>query len=238
MNTKKINNGNTKMVAHRGLSGIERENTIAAFVAAGNRSYFGIETDVHKTKDGKYVVFHDDSTGRIALDNVVISDSTCDLLSAVRLTDTNGKTRTDLHIAMLDEYLRVCKRYEKKCVLELKGGYSKEEIGEIIDIINSEEYLEGVIFISFNLQNLITLRELLPKQPAQYLICEVNDEIIATLKKYELDIDVFWSALTEENVKLLHGNGIKINTWTVDDAERGETLVSWGVDFITTNILE
>ena len=166
MNTKKINNGNTKMVAHRGLSGIERENTIAAFVAAGNRSYFGIETDVHKTKDGKYVVFHDDSTGRIALDNVVISDSTCDLLSAVRLTDTNGKTRTDLHIAMLDEYLRVCKRYEKKCVLELKGGYSKEEIGEIIDIINSEEYLEGVIFISFNLQNLITLRELLPKQPA------------------------------------------------------------------------
>ena len=238
MNTKKINNGNTKMVAHRGLSGIERENTIAAFVAAGNRSYYGIETDVHKTKDGKYVVFHDDSTGRIGLDNIVISDSTYGLLSAVRLTDTNGKTRTDLHIAMLDEYLRVCKRYDKKCILELKGGYTKEEIGEIIAIINSEEYLEDVVFISFNLQNLVTLREILSEQPAQYLICDVNDEIIATLKKYSLDIDVVWNALTEENVKLLHSNGIKINTWTVDDAEMGEKLVSWGVDYITTNILE
>ena len=30
----------TRMIAHRGLSGIERENTCAAFVAAGNRSYY------------------------------------------------------------------------------------------------------------------------------------------------------------------------------------------------------
>lgn len=238
MNTKKINNGKTKMVAHRGLSGIERENTIAAFVAAGNRSYYGIETDVHKTKDGKYVVFHDDSTGRIGLDNVVISESTYDLLRAVSLTDTNGKTRSDLHVAPLEEYLRICARYEKKCILELKGAYTREELGEIIDIINNEGYLDGVIFISFNLQNLVILREILPKQPAQHLICEVNDEIIATLKKYHLDIDVLWTALNEENVKLLHENGIKINTWTVDDAEKGEQLVSWGVDYITSNILE
>ena len=44
---------NTKIVAHRGLSGIEPENTNLAFVAAGNRSYFGIETDIHVTKDGR-----------------------------------------------------------------------------------------------------------------------------------------------------------------------------------------
>ena len=56
MNTIKINANNTKIIAHRGLSGIEKENTNAAFVAAGNRSYYGIETDVHKTLDGKYVV--------------------------------------------------------------------------------------------------------------------------------------------------------------------------------------
>lgn len=28
--------GNTKIVSHRGLSGVELENTLAAFVAAGN----------------------------------------------------------------------------------------------------------------------------------------------------------------------------------------------------------
>ena len=65
MDTVKISHGNTKMIAHRGLSGIEQENTNAAFVAAGNRSYYGIETDVHRTADGQYVIIHDDTTARV-----------------------------------------------------------------------------------------------------------------------------------------------------------------------------
>ena len=51
MDTIKIKKKKVKMIAHRGLSGLERENTCSAFVAAGNRSYFGIETDVHRTAD-------------------------------------------------------------------------------------------------------------------------------------------------------------------------------------------
>ena len=66
MDTIKVQSGKTLMIAHRGLSGIELENTNTAFIAAGNRSHYGIETDVHKTSDGKFVVFHDDTTGRLA----------------------------------------------------------------------------------------------------------------------------------------------------------------------------
>ena len=58
MDTVKINVSDleTKIIAHRGLSGIETENSIAAFIAAANRSYFGIETDVHVTKDNKFII--------------------------------------------------------------------------------------------------------------------------------------------------------------------------------------
>ena len=56
MNTIKINSGKTKIIAHRGLSGIEKENTCSSFVAAGNRSYFGIESDVHVSKDGEFII--------------------------------------------------------------------------------------------------------------------------------------------------------------------------------------
>ena len=66
MNTKKFNKKSTKVIAHRGLSGIEVENTASAFVAAGNRSYYGIETDVHRTADGKFVIGHDNDLKRIA----------------------------------------------------------------------------------------------------------------------------------------------------------------------------
>ena len=59
MNTIKFNKKQVQMIAHRGLSGLEKENTCAAFVAAGNReSYFGIETDVHRTADGQLSLIH------------------------------------------------------------------------------------------------------------------------------------------------------------------------------------
>ena len=36
--TVRVRTPGVRMIAHRGLSGIEKENTCAAFVAAGNRS--------------------------------------------------------------------------------------------------------------------------------------------------------------------------------------------------------
>ena len=73
MTTIKLGDKQVKLVAHRGLSALEKENTCSAFVAAGNReSIFGIETDVHRTKDGQFVLFHDDNTQRVGLDHLVL----------------------------------------------------------------------------------------------------------------------------------------------------------------------
>ena len=72
MDTIKLNK-NVKMIAHRGLSGLERENTYPAFVAAGNRSYYGVETDVHVTKDKKFVIIHDETTARVSQNAVDIN---------------------------------------------------------------------------------------------------------------------------------------------------------------------
>ena len=53
-----------------------------------------------------------------------------------------------------------------------------------------------------------------------------------------MGIDIWSRALTEERVKKLLNNGIEINSWTVDDPEEAERLISWGVQFITSNGLE
>ena len=83
--TVKIQKGNTKMVAHRGLSGIETENTAAAFIAAANRSYYGIETDIHKTADGQFVCMHDDNAKRVSGKRCNILKKTLKEVSAIRL---------------------------------------------------------------------------------------------------------------------------------------------------------
>ena len=97
------------MVAHRGVSGLERENTLPAFVAAGNRSYYGVETDVWRTRDGKYVLLHDGDTNRVAAgDKVVAWEASYDLIRSVQLTDMDGSVgRIDLRVPSLQEYISV-----------------------------------------------------------------------------------------------------------------------------------
>ena len=173
------NKGKTLMVAHRGCSGLEKENTMPAFVAAGNRSYYGIETDVHKTADGKYICFHDDTTKRVAIDDMVVEETSYDTLRALPLTDKEGKRgRIDLRMPSLEEYINVCKYYDKYAVLELKNAFEEEDIYEICAIIDSLGHLEKTIFISFSYENLVYLRKKYPTQAAQFLISTFPDDLI------------------------------------------------------------
>ncbi len=239
MNTIKFASGNVKMVAHRGCSGLEKENTNSAFVAAGSRSYFGIESDVHITSDGKYVIIHDDTTTRVAGVDYKVEETDFDTLRSLTLFDIDGKPgRSDIKIPTLEEYILICKKYEKVAVLELKNAFTKEQIGEIVDIISSLEYFENVIFISFNMQNLIYLKELRPESTAQFLTGKFTDDLIDNLVKYSLDIDIHYSQLNEDTVYAFKKAGIKINCWTCDKPEDGERLANLGIDYITSNILE
>ena len=239
MDTVKFNKKDVKVIAHRGLSGIETENTNSAFVAAGNRSYWGIETDVHKTVDGVYVVFHDDNTGRVANKDLVIEEATYKELCELTLNDINGKQgRRDLIIPILQDYISICRKYNKHAVLELKNEFTYEDVKEIVEIIGSYEYLDDTTFISFDLNSLISLRQILPNQKAQYLTSEFSDEILENLKKYKLDLDIEYHSVNKDMMKILKENNIEVNCWTCNDAEEGEKLVECGVDYITSNILE
>lgn len=241
MDTLHLASPKPRMIAHRGLSGIEMENTCSAFVAAGNRSYFGIETDVHVTADGEYIIIHDDNTKRVALDALKVEESTFETLRSLRLLDKDGQRgRKDLILPSLREYVQICKKYEKISVLELKNPMEPEQIDRIIAIVREEGWLEHTVFISFALSNIIHVREALPNQKAQYLIEGQHDwnEILNTLKQYDLDLDIDHRILTEQMVKDVHALGKELNVWTVNKLEDAQRLTAWGVDYITTNIIE
>lgn len=239
MNTEKIKKLNVKMVAHRGVSGLERENTAAAFVAAGNRSYYGIETDVHVTADKKYIIIHDDDTERVAGIKLNVEESRYEELRKIKLKDLNGSDRADLCFPSLEEYLDICKKYEKVCVLELKNPMAAEDVKGIYETVAKTYEVKNVIFISFSYENLVELRKLDKTATLQFLTGEeVTEDLIKRLKEYDMDLDIYYEKLNEENIGLLHSSGVKVNCWTVNDFDYGEKLAAWGVDFITSNILE
>ncbi len=239
MNTIKFDKKNTRIIAHRGLSGIELENTNSAFVAAGNRSYYGIETDIYRTADGHFVVGHDDNYKRISGEEIYLERESLERLQEIVFFDKDGtKDRIDLRPSRLENYLSIVKKYEKHAILELKSDFTDEEIARMIEIIKGYDYLDNVTFISFNYENLKKVRKILPNQSAQYLFWKLTDEEIARLKEDKIDADVWCVELTEEQIKRAHEAGLVVNCWTVNEKEDGERLASWGIDFITSNILE
>lgn len=239
MDTIKVNKKKTKLIAHRGASGLECANTNAAFVAAGNRSYFGIETDVHVTADGKFAIIHDDDTGNVSDVKIGVETSTYDALRNIPLYDKKkGEYRSDLVIPQLHEYIRICKRYEKTAVLELKNAINADDIQKIIRQIKQEGYLGQTIFISFDWNNLVTVRTIAPVQSVQFLTSKWEDSLSNRLKEAAFDLDIHYERLTKERIKELHRHGIAVNCWTCNDKHAAEKLIAWGVDYITSNILE
>lgn len=240
MNTIKVEDkGNIRMIAHRGVSGLELENTCPAFVAAGVKSYYGIETDVHVTVDGKIIVFHDDNLKRLTGIDKVVEECTCDELRAIRMTDKDGVTkRNDLFLPTLEEYISICRKYEKEAVLELKNPMSEEKVWKIAATIESMGWLERTTFISFAGENLVKLRKKYPKASAQFLTCKVDEEEFRFMVDNKLDADLCGTCVTKELVDKLHAAGIVVNCWTLDSLEHAQLAKAYGVDFITSNILE
>ena len=227
------------MIAHRGCSGLERENTNAAFVAAGNRSYWGIETDIHCTADGNYIVIHDDNTRRVTGQDMVVEETDFATLRSLRVLDLDSdQPRGDLILPTLQEYITICKRYEKHAILELKNPMPEKAVCEIMAMIEELDYTDHLTVISFALQNLIYLRKHYPGQSAQFLLSKWDDKWLETLQQYDLDLDVYYPQVTRELVDKVHGIGKIVNCWTVDDPLDAARVISCGVDQLTSNILE
>ena len=85
--TIKIEKASCKIVAHRGLSGLEKENTAVSFIAAGQRSYFATECDIHLTKDHQFVICHDDNLNRVAGIDIKIKETDLADLLKIALID-------------------------------------------------------------------------------------------------------------------------------------------------------
>ena len=239
MDTLKIVKENVKMIAHRGLSGLEKENTIAAFIAAGNKSYYGTECDIHLTKDNVFVVCHDDHTGRVSPVKKVIKELTYEELSQICLYGFESKTtRSYLKIPTLREYLEVSKKYNKNCIIEIKCDLEKKDVDKLLVEIEEYEYLSNITFISFTLENLKKIRRINKTIPLQYLTSTYTKELPELCKKEKVDIDMAYRELSLPIVEEFHNLDVKVNAWTVNNPIEALILVSWNIDYITTNILE
>ncbi|MCB1382410.1 MAG: glycerophosphodiester phosphodiesterase [Notoacmeibacter sp.] len=111
----------SRPIAHRGLHDGNRavwENSPSAFEAAAQAGY-AIECDVHLTRDGVPVVFHDDELERLTGAKGFVHDITADALCALSIGGTRDRVPT-LHQVLAQVGGRV------PLVIELKGIEGKD----------------------------------------------------------------------------------------------------------------
>jgi len=134
---------------HRGLANRNlKENTIPAFKHCFKKNY-GIETDVHCTKDDKIVCFHDFNLQNKFKINKRIKDINYEELKKISI-------KFNSEIPLLDKLLKIS-RVKLHLMIELKPIFSKKNL---ISLFNKTKRLKNYSLTSFHEKNLISLYKL------------------------------------------------------------------------------
>ncbi len=210
------------VIAHRGASAQEHENSLAAFRLAGRLGADGIELDIHATCDGALVVHHDDTIA-----GVHIPTSTAVAVRAKRLP--NGEVPPLLAEALgaIDPRLRV--------YIEIKTLPPAFD-AHLLDILDAGPHPAGYAVHAFDHRILARLGAARPTLPRGILSASYPIRPLVPL----VDVGAvgFWmdrSLVDGELASLLHIAGAQLFAWTVDDAVEMVRLAGLGVDGVCTN---
>ncbi|MDD4839370.1 MAG: glycerophosphodiester phosphodiesterase family protein [Clostridia bacterium] len=217
-----------KYIAHRGYSDDSIANTESAFVEAGRLPYYGIETDIRVTFDGKLVCVHDETVEYIDGTVLTVADSTLAQLTAKKLKGTENA-----YVCTFGNYLDICERYQKIAIVELKAIFNSTQIGRLFYSIDVEYSRDKVSFISFEMSNLLLCRSMQQDSDCQYLVSE-SEQIRAALDNH-MNISIYWKLLNRKLVENFHENGFTVNVWTVNNRIIRTYCDVLGVDYITSD---
>lgn len=222
-------------VAHRGCHWKCFENTKQAFEAATKGKFFGIEMDIHLTKDKKWIVHHDPdflSNGK----KVVIKDEKFNDLIKMPL---DNKWGYEAKCPSLEEYLKIVKTSNKRPVIEIKPkNPSFHNLKKVIKEVKKYYDLKDVTFIAFYPWPLMKIKIMHPKQDVQLLVEHTHPFLVDWAYKFRWGLDIESPMLTKSMCKKFQEKGLVVNAWTVDTKKELKRLCELNIDMITTNVFD
>lgn len=222
------------VIAHRGASAYQPENTLAAFALAIVQGAQMIELDLHLSSDNQVIVIHDET-----LDHTTNLKGRVDHLTLSEIKQANaGKGE---RVPTLDEALDLTLG-KVRLYLEVKDPRAA---AETLRIIRDRRCQDDVMLASFDIGLMRRLGE------------EVRDIELGVILGSESWNPVVrwreafpWIALRNINYQVLcmqvelcfrylsrraKGNGKKLYVWTADEDHQFARMISLGVDGIVTN---
>ncbi|MGH7537709.1 MAG: glycerophosphodiester phosphodiesterase [Gemmatimonadales bacterium] len=210
------------VIAHRGASSVEYENSLAAFRAAGRLGADGVELDIHATADGALIVHHDDTIA-----SVHIPSASVDQLRAVRLPDNQPPPLLEEALAAIDPRLRV--------YVELKTLPATSD-ARLLAVLDAGPNPAGYAVHAFDHRTLARLGRIRPTLPRGVLSASYPVRPLVPLQ--DTGAVSFWQErelVDRELAATLHIADAQLIAWTVDDPAEMTALARLGVDGLCTN---
>jgi len=229
------------LFAHRGFSGRYPEHSPVAFRAALEKTASdGIESDVHITKDGKLVIFHDASVERTSNGKGFIKDHTFEEMLQLDIGSWMSPEFTGEHVWSLGQLLDFCKESQLLLNLELKNYevfyQGLEQM--VIDEICSRRMQDQVFVSSFNHISMQQFKSICPDIKTGLLYDKPfldMDHYIRRSNADNMHPRYMLLQYQPELMELYHGRGMKVNTWTVNEESDMRDMIDRGVDCIISN---
>jgi glycerophosphoryl diester phosphodiesterase len=223
------------VVAHRGASVEQPENTIAAFEAAIDAGADAVEFDVRMTVDGGAVVIHDPDVSRTTDGTGIVSELTLDEVRNLgvptleeALTLLSGRAAVDIEIKnALDE-----------------PGYTPDAepaVEATLATLDEVAFSGPVIVSSFNPRSIAHSRALRPDVPTgllTWLDVDAGDALIRATGQGHPWVLPFVTKVLEAGDAFgdtVHDAGALLGVWIADDPETARQLFELGADAVATN---
>mgnify|MGYP001161193124 FL=1 len=212
-----------KIYAHRGASRQQRENSIEAFELAAELGADGVELDVRRTLSGELVVHHD-----AYAEGVLIARA--------------DRRALPSHVPDLGDALDACSGLRVNIEIKVDDPHKRESFGlaqEVAQHLRSRAEPVGRWLVSsFDHGVVDHMRELFPELPTGLLSWREpwQGVIRHVVDNGHLAIHPNESMVDGQLVRAAHAAGIEVNTWTVNDPERGIELAELGVDGLITDV--
>ncbi len=222
--------------AHRGLSAVAPENTAASLEEAGKAGFYAAEFDIMPTKDGVWILNHDDTVDKMTDGEGEVSSFTYEKIVQLNIDNGNGiENYPDLHFTTFENALEICNQYGMRAMVEVKGG-TPEDMQSMLDVLKASGAYETAIVIDFNKDRISKVRELDENLEVWYLLNHITDEDIAFAEENNMGLAFnFGFADNYKMLKAAREKGITLAAWTVDFPPVVDWLRLFGVKYITTN---
>lgn len=213
-------------IGHRGLMGVEPENTLRSFVRAEREGLDFIELDLHLSKDGALVIMHDAEVDRTTDGSGRIADLS---LAELRALDAGGGERVPVFEEALDAIAAPVQA-------EIKDVAAARSLAEVI---NRRELVDRVEVISFHDEAIAETARLVPGVRTCLVASRFGTDVVERAGACgAMGLVLNIRRITLETVELARKAGLRVTAWTVNTPEKLALARSLGLDGVTTDLPE